>query len=368
MKDAFFFRIGGFSLINDAVAARLRAEFPDLAWREIDVEREIVGKNFLLRARASVETLVRYGGRIVTNRQPPRDFFPRLPVVIASVRQWVRENVDPTRTALVFQTQSLFDARHPGVPHFVYTDHTYLANRRYSGAAPSLPVPAAWRKMEAALYRDATRTFVTSRFAGESVIDDYAVPSERVQCVHSGCNIAPPSSVDWDRRRKDVILFVGVNWERKGGPELVDAFHVVRANRPEAELWIVGCTPAVTEPGVRVLGRLSADETAKLYAEAGVFCLPSRMDPSASVLAEASGFGLPIVATAVGGNSERVIDGKTGFLCDDGNLSVRLGTLLDDPTMRRRFGEAGRALVMSRFTWEAVGGKMASAMRPMILQ
>jgi len=359
-RGALFFRIGEFSLINDAVFGGLRDEFADLDWRVVDVEREIVGRNAWLRLRATGEAAMRYGGRILRDRQPPRDFFPRIPVVIEAVRRWVRANVDPSDTAFIFQTQSLFDARHPGRPHFLYTDHTWLANLRYPEPRPLLSVAAAWRRMERDLYAEAAVNFLSSGFAAESVIADYGVPASRVECVFSGCNV--PAGEPAERGGR-VILFVGVDWERKGGPELVAAFRKVRAAMPAAELWIVGCSPEVNEPGVRVMGRLTPERVADCYRRADVFCLPSRMDPAASVLAEAASTGLPVVATRVGGNAERVEDGVTGFVCEPAELADRLLRLLGDAELRRKFGEAGRRLASERFTWKAVCGKMAARMR-----
>jgi len=362
-RCAFFFRIGEFSLINDAVLAGLRAEFSELEWTAVDVERDIVGANPALWLRATAESGVRYGGRILRQRQPPRDFFPRIPVVLEGVRKWVRTRVDPADTALIFQTQSLFDARHPGVPHFLYTDHTYLANLRYPEPKPLLPVPAAWRQMERELYAGTNCNFVSSGFAAQSVIEDYSVPSERVECVFSGCNVAGADGLEAGERSGRVILFVGVDWERKGGPELVAAFRAVRAKNPDAELWIVGCSPTITEPGVKIFGRLDPGRVAECYRAADVFCLPSRMDPSASVLAEAASYGLPVVATRVGGNAERVADGVTGLLGAPEELAGLLERLLRSPELRRQFGEAGRRMVSERFTWPAVCGRMATRMR-----
>ncbi len=364
--DAVLYRIGSFSRINDAVSAALRAEFPDLTWRDVDVEREIVDGNPVLKMRALAGVALRYGARIAAHRQPPRDFYPRLPSVLRAVRRWARAHVDPARVAFTFQTQSLFDARRDGVPHFVYTDHTYLANLRYPVPKPLLPVAPAWREMERDLYGGAARIFASSGFAADSLPRDYAVDPGRVECVHSGCNVALPERIDSSRRTGNVILFVGVDWERKGGPELVEAFAKVKAAHPRAELWIAGCAPSVAVEGARVMGRLSAAETADCYARADVFCLPSRMDPSASVLAEAAGFGLPVVATPVGGNSERVRDGETGFLCDAGDLAPKLAALLGDAGLRRRLGEAGRRMVDAQFTWPAVAGKMGAAIRATI--
>ncbi|HVE15276.1 MAG TPA: glycosyltransferase family 4 protein, partial [Chthoniobacterales bacterium] len=359
-KSAFFFRIGEFSLINDAVSHGLRAQFEELDWHTVDVEKDIVPASPLLQARATAESILRYGRAIAANRQPPRDFFPRLPSVLDAIRKWVRSHVDPTRTAFIFQTQSLFNARHPDLPHFLYTDHTYLANRRYAEPKPLLPVAEGWRQMERDLYARADCNFVSSGFAAESLRGDYDIAEDRVEVVFSGTNVRGGEPAE---RSGKVILFVGVDWERKGGPELVTAFRSVRASLPEAELWVVGCQPAVSEPGVRIFGRVAPAAVADCYAKADIFCLPSRMDPSASVLAEAAAYELPIVATRVGGNSERVEDGVTGFLCEPPELSERLVRLLQSPELRRRMGTAGRRVVSERFTWEAVCARMANRMR-----
>lgn len=363
MKNVTFFKIGNFSLINQTLWKALPAVLPEYQWRLVDVENDIVRTQPSLYLRATIEAMARYGKVIISNRQPPRDFFPRIPCVLEAIRQWsARENLQ-SETAFTFQTQSLFDARVPGIPHFSYTDHTYLANHRYPVPRLSLPVPEEWLQMERSLYRESTRTFVISEFARTSVIEDYHVDPTRVSCVHSGCNVPPPDSVDFSKRSGNVILFMAVDWERKGGPELLDAFRVVRRSRPNAELWIVGRDPGVREAGVRIFGRVSADQAAECYRRADIFCLPSRMDPSASVLAEAAGYALPVVATRVGGNLERVIDRKSGFLCDPAELVGRLTELLDDQPLRESMGLAGRANVFERFTWERVAARIGDQIR-----
>lgn len=359
-RRAFFFRIGEFSLINDALVSGLIPRLDAYEWKVVDVEKDIVSPDKALYLRATAEAGLRYGRTILSNRQPPRDFFPRIPAVIEAVRDWVRRHVDPRDSAFVLQTQSLFDARREGLPHFLYTDHTYLANLRYPTPKPLLPVAEAWKQMERDLYTRANCSFVSSGFAAESLREDYHVPEERLEVVFSGSNVS--AGVPGDRQGR-IVLFVGVDWERKGGPELLTAFREVRQACPEAELWIVGCTPETSDAGVKVLGRRSPEEVARYYARADIFCLPSRMDPSASVLAEASSYELPIVATPVGGNLERVEHGVSGFLAEPEALGARLIELLRSPELRREFGRSGRKLMSKRFTWEAVCDKMARRIR-----
>jgi len=90
-----------------------------------------------------------------------------------------------------------------------------------------------------------------------------------------------------------------------------------------------------------------------LLAGCDVFCLPSEIEGLPLVILEAMAQGRPVVATAVGGTPELVVDGETGLLVPPRNiyaLRTALARILGDPDFARRLGEAGRARVSSRFS------------------
>jgi glycosyltransferase involved in cell wall biosynthesis len=264
------------------------------------------------------------------------------------------------------QTQSLFDARISGIPNFLYTDHTYLANRRYNPPRLTWPVSPSWLGMEQALYKKARVCFSTSRFAADSIVEDYGVARESVEVVYSGCNTELPASVFRPERLPRRILFVGVEWERKGGPVLLEAFDEVRKRFPDATLDIVGCSPAVSSGGVIVHGRVERVLIPSFLQKADIFCLPSLAEPSAVALVEASAFALPVVATNVGGTPERLIDGETGILIapnDVSALAKALCHLMENGRRAQEMGMRGREFSLREFTWTAVAKKMAKRLR-----
>jgi len=351
---------GGFSLVNERLKEALWAATPDFEWTCFDATSETFRGRPTTKLLIQCLSLIKLAPIVVAHRIHPRDLMVRLPQFqkyLSRALALVARTYDFT-----LQTQSLFDAQIDGIPNFLYTDHTYLANRRYNPPRSSWPVSQPWLSMEKSLYSDARVCFTTSRFCADSIVEDYGVPRERVAVIYSGCNTALPSSIVRPERPPRRILFVGVEWERKGGPVLLDAFAKVRKRFPDAHLDIVGCSPAVSAEGVRIHGRVERNLMPSFLEKADIFCLPSLAEPSAVALVEASAFELPVVATRVGGTPERLMDGTTGILVEPGDvhgLFNALVRLMEDERLVREMGVHGREFALREFTWTAVAEKMA---------
>ncbi len=361
----FFFKTGSFSHVNENVRAILEREFPEHTLRTIDIASDILRRRPLAAARALAQVARIYPKTILLRRRKPTDFLLRTPAAFHAIKRWAGENVRAGGVAFTFQTQSLFDAGAVEVPHFVYTDQTCLANRRYPvPVSPELLSPR-WLAVEQTVYESARAVFTTSTFARRSVIEDYGVDPARVRCVFSGVNV-PGGPVPGERAFGSTVLFVGVDWERKGGPDLLRAFARVAVEHPRARLRILGCAPRVKNARIEVLGRVPLPEVARHFREADIFCLPSHHEPSAVALVEAMMHGLPVVSTRVGGTPDRCIEGETGFLVEAGDvegLAKALCCLISSPERRRAMGEAGARFARSRFSWKTVGEEMAGAIR-----
>lgn len=105
----------------------------------------------------------------------------------------------------------------------------------------------------------------------------------------------------------------------------------------------------------RFLG--SREDVFAILRMSDVFCLPSRSEGFSNALIEAMACKLPCVATNVGGNSEVVQHGETGFIVaseDFQDLAARLNYLLDDPSVATEMGLRGEEVVRSRFTAQAM--------------
>ena len=355
---------GGFSLINKRVKEALSVAAPDFEWIHFDAAKDTFRDSLKAKLISQFIALIHFAPIIAKQKIPPQDLMVRVPYFQKCLSRALKTAAVDCDFTL--QTQSLFDARVPGISNFLYTDHTHLANQRYEPRRLTWPVSRSWLEMEKSLYSGSRVCFSTSHFAANSIVEDYGVPRERVAVVFSGCNAGLPSSVVRPDRIPRRIIFVGVEWERKGGPVLLDSFIEVRKQYPDACLDIVGCSPDVSVEGVKIYGRVESECVPAFLERADIFALPSLAEPSAAALVEASAFGLPVIATRVGGSPERLIDGTTGILVrpnDTGDLSEAIIRLMRNQTLAKEMGANGREFAMREFTWAAVAEKMANRLR-----
>lgn len=210
-----------------------------------------------------------------------------------------------------------------------------------------------------------TAVFTFSEYLRQSFISDYRVPAERVFNVGGGINLTDIPPLDPDKSyTAPRILFIGTEFARKGGPQLLQAFRIVREAIPAAELHIAG--PAKIEslpPGVVFHGHLSkADPIQKrklelLFREASLFVLPSLYEPFGIAPLEAMLYQVPCLVTDAWALRETVTPGFNGDVFPKASvdgLSAKILELLASPERLAVMGRQGRDLVLDRYTWSAV--------------
>lgn len=217
------------------------------------------------------------------------------------------------------------------------------------------PVEALKRMLHRRMVARA-RCFTTwSAWARDSLVRDYGADAARVRVLHPGTDMTLFPRTRLRTRSSEAplrVLFVGGDFERKGGDVLVDAWERLPAG--SCELDIVTGSDVAPRPALRVHHGLKphAPELLSLYEQADVFALPTRGDCLAVVLGEAMAASLPIITTRVGAHAEAVDDGTTGYLVemdDAPAIAARLARLAEDRSLAASMGAASRALGEARF-------------------
>ncbi len=217
----------------------------------------------------------------------------------------------------------------------------------------------------------------SSEWAAGTAIENYDVDPAKVKVVPFGAN------VDCDRDTQDIealveardrvhcrLLFAGVEWARKGGDIAVDVAAELNRRGIPTELHIVGCIPPGTLPGfVRLHGFVSKASAAgrrtldDLFSRSHFLILPTRADCTPLVVAEACSFGLPVLATNVGGLPTIVRDGKNGYSFAVGEASsAYCGTIERLWSARQEYERLALSSFREyseRLNWGTAGRKVA---------
>lgn len=265
---------------------------------------------------------------------------------------------------VVLQHGAIFHAHTPhGPPVVIYTDFTYrLAQREDRWRNPFGALAGErWDRLERAAYHSAALLLTRSEFARRSLLDDYGLPPERVVTVGGGVNFAqlpgPPAPASPPR-----VLFIGKEFERKGGDLLLAAFALARERVPAAELWMLTDRDNLVAPGVRrIAPTYDRAAIAALYRQSGVFAMPSRSETWGDVFLEAMAHGLPCIGVRADAVPEIVAHGESGLLTPPGDvlaLAEALTSLLADQALRQQMGVSGRARVAAAFTWGHVAERI----------
>ncbi|HWZ90734.1 MAG TPA: glycosyltransferase family 4 protein, partial [Polyangiaceae bacterium] len=186
----------------------------------------------------------------------------------------------------------------------------------------------------------------------QSFVEDYGCREEDVAVIAPGINLDEFSIGDRNHELPR-ILFVGGDFERKGGDLLLDVFR--RRLRGRAELILVTRGNVASEPGVHVYRNLQVNSAAlrELYRTSDLFALPTRADCFSLVCMEAQAAGLPTISTRVGGIPDVIREGETGHLLksgDAGALGDALESLVMNPTRRRAMSQNSRAAAVRLFS------------------
>lgn len=275
-------------------------------------------------------------------------------------------------------TAALAGAHDLGIP-VVQTFHALgTVKKRYQGADDTSPPERI--ETEVRIGRSCRRVLATC----DDEVSELAamgIRREHVRVVPCGVDtdhFAPVPDARRGAGDRKRLLAVGRLVPRKGFDRAVRALPGI----PEADLLIAGGSEEellfddpeaerlrriAEECGVsdrvRFLGRVTHEEMPALMSGADLVLSLPRYEPFGIVPIEAMACSTPVVATAVGGHLDTVVDGVTGVLVpadDDHGLDRVVRDLLADPERLARLGAAGRERALSHYTWDRVARGVAA--------
>jgi len=258
-----------------------------------------------------------------------------------------------------------------GKPFVISTDITptqYDDMAEHYGHSPDRfpPLQRAKHAVNARRFQQAAMIVPWSNWVRDSLIDDYGVSPERIEVLAPGVDLAKwqPEPTRRDERRYR-ILFVGGDFARKGGEQLLAAFG--RLDVEGAELHIVTRDDVSAGNGVFVYNDFSPNDPGlmELYQSCDVFAFPTRAEAFGVAAVEACAMTLPVIGTGIGGSADIVIDGETGVRVapdsvDELEQALRV---LSDFDVRSRMGAVARERAERYFDAEKQARRLSQILR-----
>ena len=218
--------------------------------------------------------------------------------------------------------------------------------------------------MQLEYFRHASGILMMGKWMADYLKNTYTEFRSKVYHVGGGINLDYKRIEPNPKKANNRILFVGRDFKRKGGYDVVKAFEIMRKKYQNLELHVAG--PGINPikdvvPGYYFYGDASKDTLQYLMNNCDVFCMPSYFEAYGLVFIEALVFGLPCVGRNRCEMPYFIEPGKTGELVDGESaeeLAQKLEMVLNDTNYKRNI-EDRRDYYLRKYSWDSVAKRIA---------
>jgi glycosyltransferase involved in cell wall biosynthesis len=331
----------------------------------------IPGDRFWLPVRAAYKAAGRY-------------YFPmREPLVLRALARRVERAISETKPQLVFASSSIpLSLVDTSLPLIHVTDQVFCDFVNTYIDKPSVRFRRIGNAQEAIALAAATRVSYPSEWAALSAIKHYGQDPSKIVVVPWGGNLPreigeeeAAAGIESRRLEKCHLVFLGRDWHRKGGDILAATVAELNRKGLETRATIIGCSPVGLPPDrftiypfLNKSDPLQFEHFATIMREASFLFVPSRAEAFGQAYCEAAAFGLPSIASMVGGIPVR--DGETGYLCAKNTTVEQYSYLiletLNAPERYVEMAHAARRDYSRRLNWKQFGDKLSDVISEII--
>lgn len=309
-------------------------------------------------------------------------FLEREPYVLKSFSKQIRKRIKNIEYDVIFAPSSLYYSFYKDKkPMVIYTDACFGGMIDYyidSNCYYEKSIKNGFNQEYLAL-KNADLIIYASNWAKQTAIKKHHLDPSKSIVINRGANIKHNYSKDEilniiNQRnislgnKKCIFMFLGKDWERKGGPLACDIVRILNEKyKIEAYLNVVGCTPKISKEYkkyINVTGFLdkkNKDDYEKLeniFKKSDFFLLPTRKEAQGISYAEACSWGLPVIASNTGGVSDIVSEGVNGliFQVDDQAeiYAMEIAKYVNDSSLYRNLSKTTYDYFIDKLKWSSV--------------
>lgn len=225
-------------------------------------------------------------------------------------------------------------------------------------------------KIDRMAFQRTEKIIFSSNWAKNDATQYYKVPAEKISVFEFGANLLyEPNLNDLDFSESEIcnILFLGVDWIRKGGETAYKTYLELKKKGFRCTFTIIGCNPNInTEdsnitiiPFINKNDRNEFDKLYKIFLQTQILLLPSKAECFGIVFSEASAFGIPSITTNTGGISNAIEDGINGYLldvhADENAFADKIYSLFSNKETFKQLRMSSRKAYDTKLSWKVWG-------------
>lgn len=218
------------------------------------------------------------------------------------------------------------------------------------------------RHVQNQYFNSCSGIFTMGHWLKKDLIERVGIPAEKVHHIGGGVNINA-SCIRDDLREGNKILFVGRDFERKGGEIVLKAFSILLKTMPKAELYIAGPKRNPIKNYCKntfFLGDVSNSDITSLMQKCDLFCMPSYFEAYGLVFIEALVSGMPCIGRNAYEMPFFIEEGKTGLLLEEDSPEI-LASMMKRVLTEKEFGlnvRRKRQYYLNEYSWDTVAERV----------
>ena len=286
------------------------------------------------------------------------------------INNLLSERINRLKFDVVFMGDLLFSSLKINIPYINLSDTSYQQNCIFA-KNKNEQNQKFYLSYERSVLNNSFRILHSSEWIKSKVIDYYKIEAKKIKVVEFGANIPTPKnySIDIDTNICRLV-FIGKNWEGKGGDKLLEMFKILKKDGFSCTLTVIGSTPENFQdlddvtfyPTLNKSKPSDLEKLCMILSESHFLVLPTQFDAFGIVFCEASAYAVPSIAANVGGVSQAVKNGKNGYLlpadATANDYAEKVKSVFNDREGYLKLRRSSRHEFDTRLNWDVWGDKV----------